>query len=491
MKLRYLQILCILTATSCCPSPDLSIAEPPRIFPDYTGVTIPPNMAPLDFCIDDEHVSKIHVSVAGRGDLHISSRGTSSTHLPVRKWHKLLAASKGDSISITVTVKTDSCWIKYSPFHILVSRDSIDYGLCYRKIAPGYEAFGPMGIYERDLSSFREKRLIDNSRFIGCVNCHSFNQCSPEDFSLHIRGPFGGTLLRKGGETKAYDTKTEKSISTCVYPYWHPSGDFIAYSSNITRQGFHVCSEKMIEVFDQDSDVQIYNVRTGQLLIPEAISRKDRWETFPAFSPDMTWLYFTAAEPKDIPDSLFDIRYNLYRVRFDMNSGECGSPEDVETVINADSAGKSIAFPKPSFDGRFLMYTLSDYGTFPIWHQEADLWLLNLQTGESVPLLEANSCNTESYHNWNSSSRWFVYSSRRMDGLYTQLFLCHIDESGNIGKPFLLPQRNPKEYYSKLFFSFNVPEFITSPVCFNTRKAVGLINSKKREPFKSRPQKTE
>jgi len=474
---------------SCSPQPVLTSEEYPDIFPDYTEVTVPAGIAPLDFCMTDERTSAIYVTVTGENGLTISSRGRFSTRFPLRRWHRLLSRSKGNSITVTVSAKSDSGWIQYRPFPVHISMDPIDYGICYRRIAPGYEAFGPMGIYERSLSSFRERTLIDNSQFDGCVNCHSFNRCISDDFSLHIRGEHGATLIRKENELHAYDTKVERAIGSCVYPYWHPSGRYIAYSSNSTRQGFHVCPSKLVEVFDNDSDVQIYDTGTGRLILPVATADKNAWETFPAFSPDGTTLWFTSAAPKAIPDSLSQIRYKLCRVNFnlDPDGGICQTADScaVETVIDAPSQGKSIAFPKPSFDGRFLMYTLSDYGTFPIWHHEADLWLLDLQTGENRPLTDVNSDDTESYHDWDSSSRWFVFSSRRIDGRFTRLYICHINEAGETGKPFLLPQRNPGKYYSNLFDSYNVPEFVTSPVPFDTRNALKLINSKEREHFTS------
>ena len=468
------------------PKADFFSEKYPDIFPDYIDVTVPDNIAPLDFSITDKSTSAIYVTVTGKNEESISSRGKSCTRFSIRKWHKLLSSSKGDSISVTVRARTDSGWIEYHKFPIHVSSDTMDYGLCYRRILPGYEAFGPMGIYERELSSFRERTLIDNSQFSGCVNCHSFNKCDPEEFSLHIRGEHGGTLIRKNSRLQIYETKVEESIGSCVYPYWHPSGRYIAYSSNLTRQGFHESPSKLVEVFDHDSDVEIYDTATGNLLFPSSAARKDSWETFPAFSPDGKTLWFTSAAPKSIPDSLLGIRYRLCRMDFPPEN-DIAAPKDglssAETVIDAPSEGKSIAFPKPSFDGRFLMYTLSDYGTFPIWHKEADLWLLDLKDGSSRPLDGVNSDDTDSYHNWDSSSRWFVFSSRRIDGRFTRLYICHIDENGNTGKPFLLPQRNPKEYYREMFYSYNVPEFITSPVPFNTRKALRLINGTNRERF--------
>jgi hypothetical protein len=152
-------------------------------------------------------------------------------------------------------------------------------------------------------------------------------------------------------------------------------------------------------------------------------------------------------------------------------------------VVDAASLSKSVAFPKPSFDGRFLMYTLCDYGTFPIWHHESDLWLLDLETGETRPMDEVNSPDTDSYHDWSSNSRWFVFSSRRDDGLFTRLYIAHIDANGRAGKPFMLPQRDPKEYYDALFRSYNVPEFVTGPVSLDRRSAQKVINSPERVPF--------
>jgi len=146
--------------------------------------------------------------------------------------------------------------------------------------------------------------------------------------------------------------------------------------------------------------------------------------------------------------------------------------------------GKSIAFPRPSYDGKYIMFTMSDYGCFPIWHREADLWILNLKTGKIGPIREVNSNNTESFHNWNVNSHWFVFSSRRGDGLYTRLYLASIDDNGNVTKPFLLPQENPWEYYDESVYSYNIPDFTKTPVDFDARSASNEIMSNKRTKIK-------
>ena len=169
------------------------------------------------------------------------------------------------------------------------------------------------------------------------------------------------------------------------------------------------------------------------------------------------------------------------KVSFDPESGMIG--QDVELLVDAASQGKSICFPRPSYDGKYLMYTLCDYGTFPIWHHEADLWLLDMETGETRLVDEVDSADTESFHNWSSNSRWFVFSSRRDDGLFTRLYIAHFDENGVAGKPFLLPQRDPKNYYEDLFRSYNVPEFVTGPVPVEKIRVQQAIRAPERVPF--------
>ena len=299
--------------------------------------------------------------------------------------------------------------------------------------------------------------------------------------SLHIRGKHGATLLQFDGKLAAYNTKTDSTLGFCVYPYWHPSGNYIAFSTNSTRQGFHVQPDKIIEVFDLDSDMQVYDVRNNQIITAPQIKREGIWESFPAFTPDGRTLYFTAAKAIAIPGELTQSHYNLMKVSFDPETGTIGN--DVELVIDAASMSKSVCFPKPSYDGRYLMYTLCDYGTFSIWHHESDLWLLDIQTGETRPIDEVNSDDTDSYHNWSSNSRWFVFSSRRDDGLFTRPYIAHFDENGVAGKPFMLPQRDPANYYEELFRSFNVPEFVTGPVKMNKIRAQKAINAPERVQF--------
>ena len=74
-----------------------------------------------------------------------------------------------------------------------------------------------------------------------------------------------------------------------------------------------------------------------------------------------------------------------------------------------------------------------------------------------------SSNDTESYRSCSSNGRWVVFSSRRLDGLYTRPFIAYVGKDGKTGKPFLLPQKEA-DYYAGLMKSYNIPEFVTGKV---------------------------
>jgi Tol biopolymer transport system component len=209
---------------------------------------------------------------------------------------------------------------------------------------------------------------------------------------------------------------------------------------------------------------------------------KDWSENTPVFSPDGKTLYFMTAKQQSYPVDFKKEQYNLCKIAFDPATGKFGN--HVDTIFDAVKMHKSLTWPRPSYDGRYLMFTLMDYGYFSVWHQESDNWILDLKTGQARPLTAANSKKADSWHNWNVNSHWFVFTSRRDNGLYTRLYLASIDDKGKVSKPFLLPQQNPWEYYNDLLDSYNIPDFTSKPVEFDAREAGREIMSDKRIPTK-------
>lgn len=462
-------LLLFTTCTSGLPMAE-DIACQPGIFPDYKEVTIPNNIAPLNFKLDKK--AKSIVLLKSRNfQIRIDSNN-GVFEIPPKKWRKLLSDASGEQVICTIYVLVDGLWSRYMPFLFYVVKEPIDPYLVYRKIAPGYRMWGEMGIYQRSLETFNEKTILSN-RFTNnnCMNCHSFCMQDPNIMLFHQRSTHGGTYIIRDGEIEKLNTKTDKLTSALVYPAWHPSGRYVAFSVNDTKQDFHFSDPNRIEVFDLASDVVIYDVENHEVMTNSLLFSDGNMNTFPSFSPDGKRLFFCSAEVKPMPESFREIKYNLMSVSFDPDNGAIG--EKIDTLYNAVKDGRSAKFPRVSPDGRYLMYTLSDYGNFSIWHKDADLQMVDLRTGTVDLLQGVNSSDVESYHSWSSNSRWFVFSSRRNNGLYSCPYLCYIDEQGVAGKPFLLPQRSA-DFYDSVLFSFNIPELIKGKVELDTYELIQI-----------------
>ncbi len=476
MKARWFLIPVVLLAIACASRelPEDSLAQEADIFPDYKEVTVPPNIAPLNF------------SVAGEGPWRLVLEGNGASfgvkarrglfRISARKWRSLLSASRGEALRLTLCRQENGKWMALTPFHVFVSPDPVDSHIAYRLIAPGYGLWNEMGIYQRDLESFRQTPVYENRlTSYNCVNCHSFQMQNPDRMVFHMRANNGGTVLCDGDHYEKLNTKTPETISALVYPSWHPQEDFIAFSVNKTLQSFHSHHANRIEVYDGASDVVVYDIRNHAVLSDPLLMSENAFETFPAFSPDGRSLYFCSAPAVDpMPERYQDVHYNLCRIGFDPETQSFTGP--VDTLFHAADSS-SASFPRVSPDGRHLVFTKHAFGNFSIWHRDADLYLVDLSDGTVSAMAPANSDNVESYHSWSHDSRWMVFSSRRIDGLYTRLYLTHIDDQGNVSKPFLLPQKDPQRFYAGLMFSYNIPEFITGAVTFDRHRIASMMRN--------------
>ena len=479
MKIRTLYTASLLAVVTACaerPTDVKSIDELPEIWPDYAGVTIPRNIAPLNFGMADDEATAMEAIVEAKGGMSIVAHGKEA-NFDIDEWREIVTrCADGDSFVVSVSAKYADGWKSFRPFVIRVSADSLAaWGISYRRIRPGYEIYSKMGIYERELQTFRENAVFENTELAnGCVNCHTSRRGSQDDFLFHIRGEKGGTLFCKDGKVEILNTATDKTIGSVTYPAGHPDGRYVAFSVNQTRQSFHQVREKRLEVFDMASDIVMYDSQTHTLITTPLLNQTDScWETFPCFSADGRELFFCSAKPKSVPAAVRDVRYALCKIAFDAEHGRWG--EQIDTVADLGDKGLTISFPRTSADGRFLMFTTCNYGTFPIWHSEADLWLLNLANNETHPLDALNSDDTESFHNWSADSRWVVFSSRRGDGLFTRLYIAHIDADGTPSKPFLLPQKDPKAFYLNMMDSYNVPDFVSGETPLDAKSAARKV----------------
>lgn len=445
-----------------------AIDRAPKITPDYSEAVIPPNIAPLNFLVDEPGVAYCARISAAQGEpIEIFSR-TGVIRIGQEAWRTLLEQNRGGQLQIDVFAKDENGrWNRFKPIINRIAEENIDSFLVYRKMHPTHlRVKGEMGIYFRDLTGFRESLLLsDKSSENGCINCHSFAGNRSDRMLLGVRSPkYGvGTLLVDGETVSRIGAKFG-------YTSWHPSGRLAVYSVNNLPMFYHSSRNEVRDTVDLDSFLACYSNDAKNIGIEPNLARKDHLENWPAWSGDGTYLYFCST-PKLWPDgtpsppTLYDqIRYSLMRVSYDVESDRWGA---LETVLSAEDTGKSIAMPRCSPDGRWLSFCMCDYGYFPTWQASSDLYLLDLKTrdqagGFSHHRLEVNSDTSESWQSWSSNSRWIIFSSKRLHGVFTRLFISYVDPAGTVHKPIVLPQKDPAFYESRLL-TFNTPELVTGP----------------------------
>ena len=460
-----------------------SINRLPHIYPDYIGVTIPAGIAPLNFQVLEPSIEKVDIQITGSqgGELHVQDQWA---NFDIKDWHELTEANRRGSLNIKVQAKgKEGKWQAYKDFKIYISPYPLDdFGLTYRRIQPGYEVGGNIGIYQRDIHTFEETALMQESAVPGrCFNCHTPNRTNPETFTLQVRGEGGGTLVQKDGVQTWYNTKTDQTKAAGSYASWHPDGRYCAYAANAVHQSFFVGKDRNIEVYHSFSNIVVLDTQTGELIVSPLLNT-DALEIFPAFSADGKTLYFSTSENCNVPAEYEKVKCSLCAISFDATTGTFG--HQVDTLLHGPATDKSYIQARPSYDGRWLMFCRAERSNFPVSQKESDLWLMDLQTGKFRSLDEVNSPQTESYPNWSSNSHWFVFSSKSEDGLHSRAYLASIDEEGKVTKPFLIPQENPLKYYRNMFDSFNCPDFTSSQVEFDIRKARENLFSNERVQVK-------
>ncbi|MDE5559359.1 MAG: hypothetical protein K2I84_01735 [Bacteroidales bacterium] len=509
-KFLYLILVaCGLSLTSGCRQGISPVAvstdtDHLQIYPDYASCHLPHNIAPCNFRIltPSTHY-RLTVRQGGgteglNGNVLYQQRGKEVVQLPLRRWKRWLQQAQGDTLWLALSLKQDGTWRDYAPFPLYIDSTAIAPYLTYRLIEPSYQLCNFLTIEERCLENFNTSNLYDNvMNDLACVNCHTSAWGDPNYSLYHVRFQHSGTYIAVDGRLRRIDLKSNRFPQGGVYPAWHPDKRYIAFG---TAQAFpFVHSQDIVrrtEVFDSIGDIMVYDIYRNRVFSDSRICTKEKEETFPYFAPDGRTLYFcqSLTPPKDSAtedpvDYSKKIKYSLVSIEFNAETGTFGR---MDTLVNASESKETVSFPRVSPDGRFLVFCLSDHGTFPVRHPESDLYILNLKAdGTGVYrratepdtakdarvyrlLDEANSDKTESYHEFSpSGGRWLMFSSKRDDGMYARPYFCLIDDEGNASKPFMLPQKDP-DFYLTFLKSYNVPVFSNAPApydAFQTAKA--------------------
>lgn len=431
------------------------------MFPDYTDITLPYNIAPLNFMLRGGY-SEIYAKAKCDAD-EIEASGSTELIWDEGDWHDFLQRNKGKNAQLNVYGKKDGKWFLFKSATWTIANEPIDSYISYRLIEPGYEVWNHIQICERNIESFDERVLIDNRDVDNsCMNCHTYGKKSGNLSFFHLRGKNGGTIINNDGKLKKLLLKDELN-DPCIYGDFHPSGRFIVYTTNTIIPALHTKGAERLEVYDASSNLVVVDTKDNRIVTNKALSDSITFMSFPTFTPDGRKILFCGARKGEAADLPF-LKYSLCCVSFDQVTGMPG--DVVDTLYNAKENGHSVSFPKCSPDGKYILYTISDCGTFPIWHKEADLQMMAIASKKVNNLSETNSSNSDTYHSWSTNAHWFVFASKRDDGMYGKPYFAHVDDKGNVSKAFCLPQKHPT-FYDNTFKSFNIPELSNTPANFN------------------------
>lgn len=487
--------------TMCSPvePTNFEVAKAPiAIYPDYTNLTIPYNICPLNFEVEDPFVCKTFLKIYGTGEDTIKIKGDKSLIIPIKDWRNLLLENKGSKIYLQVFSKNSNTkkWTKHPVFFHEVAKEPIDPYLAYRLILGSYEILGECHLMQRNLENFDESAMVTNDLNVGtCLNCHTFYNRQPDKLMFHVRFKDVGTVIYDKGTLSKSQTETKELKVNGIYPSWHPNGKYIAFSVNAVFPTVYTHFSKYMEAYDTISDLAIYDVKTNTMITTPKLKTEEYNETHPHWSPDGKYLYYARTKKISFgntrnpvfndslkmtpPQHLEKVHYDLLRIPFDAEkfekiiSGEIPGSDtssafgeafgEVEVILSYEETGKSISLPRISPDGKYLIFCMHSQGTFASWHRDSDLYIMDLNTGKYRAMEEVNGPDADSYHTWSGNSRWISFASKRIDGFYTRLYFSYVDAEGRGRKPFILPQKRPR-YYDDLMKIYNLPEFIEGKV---------------------------
>lgn len=431
------------------------------IFPDYKGVTLPNNIAPINFYIKSKaggYRVKIHSSVGPEIQL---GGPKAEVIIPESKWKEMLSANAGEPLYIDISLKNESGqWQDAVTITNRIAAEPIDGWLAYRLMRSIFNTYQDMGIYQRNLESYQEREILHNSRIAGgCLNCHGFQKNDPREMTFHIRQ----AELRHPLVWVREGEKVEVLEKTFTYYGWNPKENLLAFTANAPSIFFHAWGENR-EVYDRAGEVGLFNLDKRTTIEQSNLASEHHYESWPSWDWQGEYLYYCKAS--DLPlDKFKEIRFDLMRAHWDSNTSLFSEPE---ILFSGWTNRMSSAQPKVSPKGDFLVYTVFERGNFPIYQQSADLYLMDLKSMNSHRL-ECNSDWADTWHSWSSNGSWLIFSSKRMDGLLARPHITHIDERGHASKAFVMPQKDP-HFYEYFIKTYNIPELITGAVDISPKK---------------------
>ncbi len=118
------------------------LADSP-VRPDYLGIEIPPNIAPLNFRLASGAGGTASMKAADGSRIETAAKDGGVFAWNAREWRKFLESHRGESVEVRISSVGRGADVVATN---AISTAPIDTHLTYRLIEPSYGHFGEMGI---------------------------------------------------------------------------------------------------------------------------------------------------------------------------------------------------------------------------------------------------------------------------------------------------------------------------------------------------------
>lgn len=362
-----------------------------------------------------------------------------------------------------------------------VSKDSVKSPIFYRTVPlPFQHAVSNLREISWKLGTISEKKkpkvLMKNVPV--CANCHSFSSTG-KDMAMDVdyandKGNYAISTTQKRTKLTpeniiswSHYNKKEKTQTFGLLAQISPDGRY-AISTVRDRSIFVAKNDlKYSQLFFPVKGIlAVYDRKLDKFYELKGANNKDYVQSNPVWSPDGKYIYFARAKAIYLPkleqsrkvvlpismarefiDGEKDFKFDIYRIPF--NNGIGGK---AEPLAGASGNGKSNFFPRVSPNGKWMVFTQSE--NFMLLQPDSKLYIMPA-SGGTPRLMKCNNDEMNSWHSWSPNSKWLVFSSKQ-NGVYTQLYLTHIDEKGNDSPAIHL------ENLSSSNLAANIPEFINT-----------------------------